>query len=112
MNIKIIAAILLIERLISAGFIIAVIRRQGRLLRVRVPEQLERFRQVLFGLSLVIFVGNFIPILIDTLTLFANLQGRPNPSAIGIAYALSNATTAVLSSVLVWVIYRLARSEE
>lgn len=108
MSLKVIATILLIERLISAAFITMVIRRQIALFKMAASDTLQNFRRVLFYLSLAIFVGNFIPILIDALTIAANLEGRSNPAPIGIAYAISNASTAMLSSIFVWVLYRMA----
>lgn len=109
MNIKTLAFVLLTERLISAGFIVAVLKRQLSLFRLNLDDDLHGFRLVLFCLSGAIFVGNFIPIVIDVLTLAADLKGRTtSPSPIGVAYAASNATTAVISSVFVWALYRIA----
>lgn len=110
MNIKILAAVLLLEHVISGIFIGLVILKQRMLLRAPITNSLKKFRMRLLYLSIVIFIGNLIPILIDTLTIFADLRGRPAPHPIGIAYAVSNATTAIVSSILIWGVYRIAAS--
>lgn len=111
-SITVIAGILLIFRLISDFLIAQVIRRQWHLLKLPVPEEyrndeksIKKFRKILFFLSIAIFVGNAIPVIIDTLTLFVE-TGRPaNLRAISVAYAFSNATTALISATLVWLLY-------
>lgn len=117
-SIKIIAIILLVFRLISVGFIIAVLKRQYRLLKLPVElfdqehivdvQEIKKFRKVLFVLSCVVLAGNFIPIAIDGLTMFYDL-GRPSAlQSISIAYAFSNAITAMVSAILIWLLYYIA----
>lgn len=105
MNIKVIAAILLIERLFAVAFILPVLFRQYRLMGVKNNPELGWLRLALFSLSFIVFLGQFVPILIDTATLLADVR-RTTPAALGIAYAFSNATTAVLSSIVIWLIYK------
>lgn len=112
LSITVIAGLLLIFRVVSDILITLVIRRQWQLLRLPVPEEyrddeksIKKFRKILFLLSLGIFVGNAIPIFIDLLTLFVE-TGRPaNLRAVSISYAFSNATTALVSATLVWLLY-------
>lgn len=110
MDIKHIAAIALATRLLSLFFITIVIRRQWKLLKTPIDKEIVRFRQILFALCVVIFLGNLIPVTIDSLTLFADLKGRGNPQPIGVAYVISNCLTAVISSLFIWIMYRLAQA--
>lgn len=122
MNIKTIAFILLMERLVAVLFGLLALMIQIPLLRKPILQEvmwtvrvfgklyhipvLKVMRWALFVLMIIILVGNFIPILIDTLTLFLDV-GRANPSPIGVAYAVSNATTAVVASFMIWLSYWL-----
>lgn len=112
MNIKVIAAILLVERLLAVTLMLFVVRKQLSLFKRRADQEIHRFRKLLFALALVITASNFIPIVIDALTLFANLEYRDNPQPIGILYAISNATTAVISAAALLAIYRLAGNND
>lgn len=105
------AAFLLALRIISVIIISRVIRRQWQLLRLHIHPALRRFRLVLIFLSLAILLGNMIPIVIDAATLFVP-TGRPaqiRPLSVG--YAMSNAITSVISSYLIWTLYRLAAEQ-
>lgn len=88
----------------------AVIKRQRHLLRYPVPEEVQVFRLVLFGVSLCVLFGNIIPIVIDVLTIASHdsLQREDSPSTIGIVYAFSNTVSAIIASMLIWLLYRLA----
>jgi hypothetical protein len=107
MDIKTIAFILLIGRIISVAYIFLVLRQQWKLLRTSITPKLQPLRQRLFFLALVIFIGNLVPITIDLATLLTPLT-RGNPSPLGITYAFSNCITAALSSFLLWELYRMA----
>lgn len=112
-SITLIAGILLVFRLVSVFLIAQVIRRQWGLLKLPVPAEyrndeksIKKLRKILFFLSIAIFVGNAILAFIDALTLFVE-TGRPsNLRAVSVAYAaFSNATTALVSAILVWLLY-------
>ncbi len=111
-SIVLLAGILLTFRVLSDILIAYVIRRQWKLLRLPIPDEykddersVKKFRKILFFLSIAIFVGNFIPIIIDSLTLFVE-TGRPaQVKTISVAYAFSNATTALISATLIWLLY-------
>jgi len=110
-DIKLIALTLLICRLASVGFILAVLRKQSVPLRAKDHPEVGTLRRVLFYLALVILVGQFVPILIDWATLLDQAK-RSTPSALGVAYAYSNAFTAVISSLLLWLVYRVSERRE
>lgn len=121
-DIQLIAIFLLIGRIISVIFILFVITLQARLFGTMIDFQmvpnLSNYqrrnvylaRKVLFALSIVILAGNLIPIIIDSITILdANSLGRnPNIPFISVGYALSNATTAAVSSLMIWALYKIA----
>lgn len=107
MSIQTLAAILLIGRLTSVVFILMVLKRQLALFHHPIDDHIRNFRVMLFALACVIFLGNMVPILIDTLTVFSDVT-RNNPSSIGIAYAFSNNITSLVASIFIWLLYRMA----
>lgn len=108
MSIRLLAFILLLARLGSMTFIVLVLLKQWRLLQTPIEPYIQRFRKVLFALSVAILLGNLVPIFIDTLTLFVETQRPASVKGISIAYAFSNAITSFISSYLIWTLYRLA----
>lgn len=121
LDIQTIALILLIARVVSVAFIITVLLRQARLFGKQIDfsvvpfltklqrKSVYRIRTVLFTLSVIILLGNLVPIVIDYITLFNNDLGRPaNVKLISIAYAFSNALTAMFSAIMIWTLYKLA----
>lgn len=101
MNIQILAGILLVGRLAAIVFTIIVIRLQVQLLRTKTNPELQDLRKLLLTLSVIVFAGNMIPIMIDVVGLTGN-----RPGILGIYYAFSNNLTALLSSILLWIVYR------
>lgn len=121
LDIQTVALFLLIARLISVGFIITVIIKQARLFGKSIDFTLVpnlsklqqtsvyRIRRVLFILSVIILLGNLVPIVIDWITLIGDELGRPSfLRSISIAYAASNALTAMFSAIMIWTLYKLA----
>jgi len=109
MSIQTYALILLIIRLASDAFILAVLYKQLRLFRFWVEPGLRLYRKGLFILSLIIFLGNFIPIAIDAATYFADLERSVSTvRPLALWYSFSNATTAFLSAFTIWLLYRMA----
>lgn len=107
-SIQSLALILALLHIGSVFFISFVIRRQLGLFKIETPEYLKHFRRVLFTLSVIILIGNIIPIVVDLLTLFVE-TGRPHQlRVVSVLYALSNAITALVSAYLIWRLYRLA----
>lgn len=104
MEIRIIGAILLVERLIALYFILSVIKRQRILMKI--VDEVGKLRKVLFGLSLAMLGMQFVPILIDVVAIFhPNLKASAVPRPLGVAYSLSNATFSIIASVMLWLIY-------
>jgi hypothetical protein len=106
-EIKFIALTLLLCRIVSVGFILAVLRKQWVLLSTKNHVEVATLRRVLFYLAVVIFLGQFVPIHLDSATLIDQVK-RGAPSALGVAYAYSNAITAMISSLLLWLVYRVS----
>jgi hypothetical protein len=108
MGVKTLAFILLAGRIVSLIFTGLVLYRQIRLSKLAAPSWLVSFRRVLLGLTLVIFIGNFIPMVIDILVLVDEVQ-RNSPNPVGVAYALDSNLTAVFASIAIWSLYKLAQ---
>ncbi len=120
--IQTIAIFLLIARLISVLFIGMVLILQARLFGTKIDfslvPNLNRFqkrniylaRKVLFSLAVIVFLGNMVPILIDAITIIGNNSVGRNAEVptISIAYAASNALTAMFSAIFIWALYKLA----
>jgi hypothetical protein len=112
LSIHILAAILLAAHLGSGFYIGNVLRKQFQLLRLPIDAQLKSFRLVLLLLSITIFVGNFIPILVDAPTALGQTLGRPeHVKIISILYAVSNALTQLISAYMIHTLYRLAAAD-
>jgi hypothetical protein len=109
MDIKTLALIMLGGHLVSVGFMASVIVKQWGLFKRLIEESLKGFRRVLFALSILILVGNIIPIFIDTLTLFYSLPRPLSVSSVSVFYALSNAYLAAAApAIAIWVLYKMA----
>lgn len=105
MDIKLLALILLTERLVAVGFSLATLVMQWPLFKIKDQPELVSIRRILFFLVSVITLGQIIPIIVDSMALFIN-TGTPNP--LGVAYAFSNATTADVAAIALWITYRIA----
>lgn len=105
-DINSISAILFILHLIASGFMLSVIKKQLGLFKKYINPELRAFRLILFLLSMTIFIGNFIPLTID----FINAIGD-SVSEVAfnrVLYITTNAIIAVVSSGLIWSMYRQA----
>lgn len=109
-NIKTVALILLLGRLVSVVFMILVVRRQRVLSKLPVNPQLRPLRKTLNRLSFAVLIGNIIPIILDASTIIAanSLEREDSPSVIGVSYAFSNCITAAISAYLIWTLYKQA----
>lgn len=118
--IELYATLLLVIRLTSMTFIFFVLRRQFSLFRLPIRDAsqydvkaLKHFRVVLFTLALIIFLGNIVPAAIDIITLLNQDTGRPRVvQPISIIYTMTASMTALISSYLIWRLYRLAADEK
>lgn len=110
MDIKTIALILLLGRLISVTFMTLVVKRQRELMKLPIDPELVPFRKTLNRLSIAVLVGNIVPIIIDVFTIVAanSLEREDSPSVIGVAYAFSNMLTSILAAFLIWTLYKQA----
>ena len=82
-------------------------------MKLPIEPEIRHFRKVLFVLSVVIFVGNSIPIFIDGLTIFVGNPGRlSGVRLISVLYGLSNAAVAFFSAYLIHLLYKLADNPE
>lgn len=109
MNIQVLAALLLIGRLISELFIIMVIKRQWQIRKNQAHPRLMAMRRVLSLLALLVFAGNIYPLLLDAFTLFyPGIRTSQTVNPAGAFYAISTNLTFMLASILIWVLYRLA----
>ena len=112
LSIEVYAVILLIVRLISMGLMWKVIQRQWSLFKKPIDESIKNFRKLLFVIALAIVAGNITPMVIDVLTIFATTDRPPFVSLTSLAYTFNAAGTALLSSYLIWRLYKLADDEE
>lgn len=110
MDIKYIAFILLLGRIVSVFFMALVVKRQRELNKIPISPELKPFRTILQQLSIAVLIGNIIPIVIDILTILApdSLHREDSPSTIGIMYGFSNVVTSALSAYLIWTLYKQA----
>lgn len=113
MDIQTYASILLVIRLVSMWFIGSVLVRQMILFRYPIAKPLVWFRRTLFLLALFVFIGNIAPLIIDALTIWGDLTRSTRiVKPISLVYTIDAAGTALLSSVLIWTLYRLASGEK
>lgn len=109
MDIQILAFILLMGRLISEGFIIAVIRKQWKIRKAPIHPKLRGLRRVLTLLAILVFVGNLYPLFLDAYTLFApGIRTSQTVNLVGTFYSLDNSITFMLASILIWTLYKLS----
>lgn len=118
-SIETLALILMLAHLAAAIFMARVLHRQWGLFKIpydtsiepKLVKELKRFRAILFSLSVIVFAGNIIPILIDGVTFFYHnpLDRNPTVPVISLAYAVSNALTALISAYLIFTLYRIAK---
>lgn len=109
MDIRTLAWFLLLGQIGSALFMSAVIARQVTLFGRQMQRDLIWFRRVLFALAMVIFLGNAIPMGIDVVTVLGFVTRSANHiNTVGLYYTTSNTLVAFTSSVLIWMLYRLA----
>lgn len=107
-SVEIYVIILLIFRVASMTLIFFVIKRQLDLFKLPIAKKIKHFRVVLFTLATIIFIGNIIPASIDIFTLLGDTNQPQTIHGISVLYSLSASLTALVSSYLIWKLYRLA----
>jgi hypothetical protein len=105
------AAILLVIRVASMTLMASVLRRQLQLFKLYIDKEIAGYRRILFALATAIFVGNIIPAGIDALTLFSIVtRSAKTVNGISLLYTLAWATTSLLSSILIFRLYRMSHT--
>ncbi len=109
MDIQLLASLLLIGRLISEGFIIAVLRKQWRIRNSPIHPRLRNLRKVLTLLAVLVFLGNLYPLLLDFYTLIdSGVRTSQTINLVGVFYSLDNNLTFMFASILIWTLYKLS----
>ena len=111
MDAQLLAAILLGLRFVAVALLVAVIIRQIKQLRTTSTEY-PAVRVTIFLLTIVLLVGQFIPILLDSAVAFGDsYTGRSaNPAALPVLYSLNNALKdVVIGGLLMFLHYRPAK---
>lgn len=105
MEVKILAGLLLTGRLITLWYLSKVLKIQVSLLRMPLDDPaVWDFRRTLHYMTIVVALGNVVPIIIDVVTII----GPSRPFWLGVMYAVSNVITAIFAAVLIHKMYRLA----
>lgn len=109
-DIKTLALILLLGRLIAAYFMVSVVKRQYALSKLPIEPELKPFRNTLNYLATAILTGIIIFIVIDVLTIATtdSLNRGPRPAVAGIIYTVLNCIVSIVSAYLIWTMYRQA----
>jgi hypothetical protein len=110
MDIKVLAAVVLVGQSISFILMATVLMKQLSLFKLYIEPELKRFRLALFLLALVIFLGNIVPTTISVLTLTDTVtRSVHHINLVGMFYSMTNTLVATFSSILIWLMYRLAK---
>ena len=105
MEAKILAGLLLTGRLVTLWYLSRVLKTQIKLLRMPVDDpNVWDFRRTLHYMTIVVALGNLVPIVIDVVTIL----GPSRPFWLGVLYAISNVVTALFTAILIHKMYRLA----
>lgn len=111
MDIQLYAAILLIIRIITMVLMGFVLKRQLELFKLPIDKEITLYRKILFALALLIFLGNIIPAAIDLLTLTGDIiRSTRTVNGASLTYTLAWACTSLLSSVLIFWLYRMSHN--
>lgn len=102
---QVISLVLLMGRAVTLLFVGLTIRYQRQLLRQNKGDRLQWYRRLLLSLAVVLFAGNIVPVVID----LAGLLHRGTFSLL-LVYVFSNNLTAMLSAILTFYLYYMARN--
>lgn len=109
MDIQLLAFLLLIGRLISEAFIIAVLRKQWRIRNSPIHPRLKNLRKVLTLLAILVFIGNLYPLGLDLYTLYdSTVRTSQTANLVVVIYSLDNNLTFMFASILIWTLYKLS----
>lgn len=107
MDVKYLAATLLLGHTIALAVTVMILARQVRILHSNPDPELRAGRYVLLALAIIIGMGNFIPMAIDVGVLLGVID-RAQPSLYGVLYSLSNVLTLIFSASAVLALYIIA----
>lgn len=109
MNIQLLAALLLIGRVVAVCFNVLVINRQWKLRKLPTHPRLLQIRRVLSLLAILIFLGNLYPLFLDLYTLaHPDIRSTQTVNLVGVFYSLDNNLTFLFASILIWALYKIA----
>lgn len=109
MELQVLAPILIVGRIITICFIVAVIRKQWRIRKSPIHPRLQNLRKVLTLLAILVFVGNLYPLFLDVITLLPpDIRTSNVINMLGVVYALDNNITFMLAAILIWTLYKLS----
>lgn len=109
MDIKTLAFILLVGRIIALCFNVAVLRRQLRLRKEpKTLPILMKYRKIFFALNITILVVHIYPFTLDILTLFVDTGRNPTASIVGSIYGIDNNFGFLVASILIWMLYKIS----
>lgn len=100
------AAILLIMRIIAAIIILAVLIKQVINLRTTATDY-PGVRIAIFVGTLILFIGQFTPAILDAVVAFGDYAGgrSQSPNPLGVTYALNNASKDLIIGILLAVLH-------
>ena len=106
MEIHAYAATLLLFRLSSMVLMGRVVLRQLELFKMPVDDDIKYFRVLLFVLSISILIGNFIPAIIDILTIADKLErSTSHVNGVSLVYTFATSLSFLLGSYLIYKLY-------
>lgn len=107
MSARELAVVLLVGHVSSVILVSLVVRKQLRIFKGTPDKSLRAGRITLTALALTVLIGNFVPIIIDSLVLIGPVK-RAHPSPVGVVYATSNVIILLLSAMCVLALYIVA----
>lgn len=107
MPVTLYAFLLLVFRIISVALIIDVIKKQRKLRLLPINnENIAKMREQMYVLALVAMGVNFVPIIVDLLSII-NITARPDViNPVSVLYMFSYAFGTLILTSIVWRIYR------
>jgi hypothetical protein len=109
MDIKTLALILLIGRLVAIILMTRVVLIQARLIRENNPKNIQTTRIELFMFAIAILLSNFIPVIIDWVA-FTSGAGRSSANNPGVTYAMNNMIASNIFALFFTFLYKEAKS--
>lgn len=111
MDIHTLAIVLLTGHLAAIFFMALVMIRQSYIMRKLHPQpSLVGIRVLLLALSITVTIGNLISVGVDALTIFDLVERSTSTiNPIGLVYSGANMSVALISALIIWLLYRMAK---